>query len=202
MKTKKSGLFGLVFGDTIVNVLAIFFLLFILVAIIPKHISDNKKAGPVLGTLCVELSWDNDRNVDLDLWGKSPTDETPVGYSNMHGLNLDLYRDVLGFLYNPSHQNLEVMCSKELVQGEWVFNVSYYKNHDDTDPKNAAVEATMTITFNRNAMGGGVDKEFYTTKYTVHIAEEKTMFDFRLDKEGKIIAGSMNTLDQHLRSPL
>ena len=197
---KAIALFGFAFSDTLINFIALLFMIFILTAIIPKHIDDNKERSIQIGKICAELSWDNERDVDLDLWGQSPTDSQPVGYTNKNGENLDLYRDVLGFTYNPSHQNLEIMCAKEVVPGEWTFNVNYYKNHNDKDPKNTEIEATMVITVRSLGMGKSVNTDLYSVKYVIKENEEKTMFDFRIGEDGKLIPDSINTLFKPLRN--
>ena len=58
------------------------------------------------GSVIVEVLWPDDRNVDVDLWVKSP-DDAAVGFSNMAGYYFNLLRDDRGtqyqieFLYHP-----------------------------------------------------------------------------------------------------
>ena len=47
------------------------------------------------GNVIVELFWDNDRDVDLDLWVAAPNDQA-VGYSNRGAVYFNLLRDDLG----------------------------------------------------------------------------------------------------------
>jgi hypothetical protein len=187
----KKGLFGIIFSDVLISFIGLVFVLFLLVSLVPKGEMEKKSVD--LGSVCAEIVWPSDRDVDLDLWGKSPLENVAIGYSNPHGLNLSLFRDVLGWVNNPSHINLEIMCGNQLVAGEYIFNVSYFSNHNTSQPD--PIEVTMTITIKNK-----ISKEYYTGKYILtHAGEEKTMFAFRLDDNGILVPGSVNSLNHPLR---
>jgi hypothetical protein len=201
LKNKKNlsedeGLFGVAFADILISVLGVIFAIFILSSLLPrvevKPIDNTHRQG----IICAELSWDDSRDVDLDLWGKSPLDSVPVGYSNMHGPNLDLFKDVYGFRLNPAKHNLEIMCGQVLAAGEWTFNVHYYGIYDG-DKKPIPLDAIMVIHINPPFERGTI----LTKKITLNATgEEETMFDFRLDDNGHLVDSSVNSLFKPLRS--
>jgi hypothetical protein len=186
-------LFGIVFADLLLSFIGMLIIILVLTMMLPKEDATNKKSDLYLGSVCAEISWPDDHDTDLDVWGQSPDDETPVGYSNLHGKNLSLFRDVLGWTYNPSHRNFEVMCADHIVAGEWTFNVSYFSDHEN---KKQPVEVTMTLSFKRPQSGN----EFWHAKYTLKEGEEKTMFNFRINENGQVIENSINSLNHPLRS--
>jgi len=194
--------FGVIFADILVSFSAFVFCLFILISVMPHKTADANDDHTVLGRVCVELSWDNNRNVDLDLWGKSPMDKTPIGYSNMHGGGLDLFRDVVGFQNNPSHINLEVMCANHVYPGEWAFNVHYFANHELHDAAyNPDIKATIIVRVNHDIGSSTNYVKNFKGEWTFHKeGEEKTIFDFVINKQGEVDLKSINSADRPLRS--
>ncbi len=190
-------LFGIAFADIMISFAAFLFMLFVMIAIQTHKDSDDSK---MLGSVCAELYWDNNRNVDLDLWGKSPLDEHGIGYSNMHGHGLDLYRDVVGFYNNPEKINMEVMCAHQPYHGEWVFNVHYFSDHEVTNPPDpnhkSIIQAVMIIRIKYP------DKSVKIMRGTFDVVEgeEKTMFDFVIDANGRLDERSINSRNIYIRS--
>jgi len=194
----------LVLSDTFIS-----FLCIILVCLALLMLQEHaKKATPSLntiGVMCVELSWP-ERNVDLDLWGHSPHDPQTVGFSNMHGTNLNLIRDVIGYSGNPTHQMLEMQCADALTPGEYVFNVHYFANHEDElasvrDPKDPrfAIEATMLVRIRNPNSKSDIDS--FMTKFTLtEVKEEKTMFRFVIRSDGKVDHASINSRDVFIKA--
>jgi len=204
-------LFGWVFADALVSFLAIFIVLFtVLLASINAKKDDNMNSI-AQGRVCAELYWDNNRDVDLDLWGKSPVDTLPVGYSHMHDMGLDLFRDVIGWINNPEHVNMEIMCANKKYKGEWTFNVHYFSDHKliqvrdpktnifVTDPNyDSSIKARMILRIYDSTSGSGA-KIYDTSVKLAGEGEQKTMFNFRLDEKGEVIEGSMNHSYKQLR---
>jgi hypothetical protein len=192
-------LFGIAFSDTLLSMLGVIFLVFAFIIMIPH----NPETPSMQGQLCVEISWDNGRDVDLDLWGKSPAEKVAVGYSNMHGENLDLFRDCLGFNSNPTHQNMELMCAQKIVPGEWTFNVSYYGDHAlPTGATDSPIDVTMVVRYKKVGVNSKSSASLITKTATYHLTksgQEKTMFDFVIDKNGDIIENSINSMQHLLR---
>lgn len=194
MQRKNEALFAVVLADAMVAMATFFAVCFIITSL--QNISDNGEIQ--LGSICAEISWPNDRDVDIDLWGHSPGDGNVVGFSNMHGRNLNLYRDVLGFNMNPSHIMMEIECSNEIIPGEWTFNVHYYSNHESSPP-DLSVPVQMTIRL-RSAKSG-VRNQTFTGKYVLSKeGEEKTMFDFVIGSDGNLIESSINSRQKPLKA--
>ena len=166
----------------------------------------SKKHPPALnttGALCVELTWPV-RNVDLDIWGHSPGDPDTVGFSNMHGKDMNLLRDVIGFNGNPTHTMLEMICADRIVPGEWAFNVHYFANHevelDHTAPDDPrkTIKATMVVRIKNPNSKGDLDSLIgdYTLTYE---KQEKTMFRFVVKEDGTIDHATINSKDIPLK---
>lgn len=198
MKNNKSlyrdeKLFGIILFDMMVQYAAIILFLFVALTFLPHKESDG---SVMAGRVCAELYWDNNRNIDIDLWGTDPVDKEPIGYSNMHGRGMDLFRDVIGFSFNPEHINMEIMCSNRITPGEWTFDVSYYSDHEVTTPNHdSSVDAVVIIRL-KNKNGGEIVKK--ATWRLTHEKEDKTMFNFIIDKNGDIVENSINTVNKYL----
>jgi hypothetical protein len=189
----------LVLSDNMMSYLCVV-LCFVGILLLQEH---YKKATPSLntiGVMCVELSWP-ERNVDLDLWTHSPGDDNTVGFSNMHGINMNLIRDVIGFSGNPTHQMLEMQCADQLTPGEYVFNVHYFANHESelasvTDPNDPRfkIKATMLVRIRNPNTKGDIDS-FMTTFDLTSVKQEKTMLRFVVTQDGKVNHASINDRD-------
>jgi hypothetical protein len=207
MKNRDQELFGIAFADIMISFAGFIFMLFVVVSLLPHKESDNDNSV-MLGSLCAELYWDNTRNVDLDIWGKSPKDEAPIGYSNMHGKGLDLYRDVLGFDNNPEHINMEILCTNKIYPGEYTFNVTYFSDHENLSTSSPnydinhkpRIDATMIIRLKGDSPSDGRTRTLKSVYTLNNESEEKTMFNFRVDNNGKIIESSINSVDKPLRN--
>ena len=84
---------NVVFRDLILLTLTGFMSMVILLMpfIQPPTETENSSVPPE--NVIVELFWDNDRDVDIDLWVKAPED-IPVGYSNQGCLFL-IYSEMI-----------------------------------------------------------------------------------------------------------
>ena len=187
-------LFGIVLSDVLISFAAFLFMLFVVISLQPHNDMDNSNPNAVAGRLCAEISWDNNRDVDLDIWGKSPADQAAVGYSNMHGGGLDLYRDVVGWISNPEKINLEIMCANKIYDGQWIFNVHYFSKHNPHDE--TPIKVVMLIRFKTYT---GVWKNLRTEYIMLFEKQEKTLFSFRV-KDGIILENTINSNDVPLRS--
>jgi hypothetical protein len=195
--------FLLVLSDTFMSFLAVV-LCVVCLLMLAEHSKSHPPALNTTGALCVELTWPNDRNIDLDLWGHSPGDPDTVGFSNMHGKDMNLLRDVIGFNGNPTHTMLEMTCADRLTPGEWIFNVHYFANHEaeldktaQDDPRKT-VKATMFVRVkNPNSKG---DLDSLVGDFTLTFEkEEKTMFRFVITPDGKIDHATVNSKDMPLK---
>lgn len=170
--------FGIALSDVLIGFAAV-----LLVHFAPVNKDSDQSTQP--GSICVDLIWPNDRNVDVDLWAQAP-DKLPVGYSSPHAPYLDLLKDVISFSNNPSHINYEITCGKSLVQGEWTFNAHYYGKHDD-GPDNIPVEMNVYI---KN--GTEKNQTVKSAKTVLKPREQKTLIALSLDANGRFVEGSLN----------
>jgi hypothetical protein len=194
--------FLLVLSDTFLSFLAVVLCIVVLL-MLQDHAKKHPPALNTTGALCVELTWPQ-RDVDLDLWGHSPGDPDTVGFSNMHGKDMNLLRDVIGFNGNPTHTMLEMICADRLVPGEWIFNVHYFANHEDelkgtpADDPRKAIKATMFVRVkNENTKA---DLDSFIGEYTLtYEKQEKTMFRFIVKEDGTIDHDTISSQDKPLK---
>jgi hypothetical protein len=116
---------GTVYRDLITISLLIFVSMVILLLIIVNP-SKKKEDTKIPGYMNIELAWDNNADVDVDLWVKAPN-ENPIGYPNKHSLSLDLVRDDLGLKSDPMPYNMEHVFSRGIYkEEEYVVNLHVY----------------------------------------------------------------------------
>jgi hypothetical protein len=146
------------------------------------------------GNVVVEVTWPPELDTDVDLWVQGPGD-IPVGYSNKSGGLFNLLRDDLGQVMDVSGLNYEVAYSRGVIAGEYIVNLHLYRNLSHRLP----VPAKVVISVKPEASSPmrqvlvsdlGLERE----------GEERTVFRFRLDGEGRLVAGSVNALQHPLRS--
>jgi hypothetical protein len=164
--------------------------LLILPHIAPK-VPPNEAMKPV-GEVTVEAIWANDTPVDVDLWCKGPEDVQAVGYSAKSGRQFNLLRDDVGTYNDPTGINYEIQASRGIYEGEYIVNLHLYK----TDAEFLPVEVTVVITVTVNNVR---DRLFLEHVVLKHVGDEETVIRFRLDKDGRLIAGSENHIPIGLR---
>jgi len=157
----------------------------------PKEEESTEIQAP--GNVIVEISWDKDRNVDLDLWAQAPGD-TPVGYSAKSGKIFNLLRDDLGKQNDLTDVNLENVYSRGIPEGEYTVNVHFFRN-DGGGP----IEVTVVVRTKENADAPA--RQIVATKLTMlSVGQELTAFRFKLTKKGALVDGSVHHIHKPLRS--
>ena len=147
------------------------------------------------GNVIIELFWDEDRDVDVDLWVKAPGD-VPVGYSNRGGLFFNLLRDDLGKYKDPTPINYEVAFSRGISPGVHVVNAHLYRMDAAGDRPFAAKVVVTTVDPTSK-----VRTQILETELELVVeGEEVTVFHFALTKTGALTAGSVNNTPTRLRS--
>lgn len=86
---------------------------------------EDEKTPP--GNVIVEVFWEDDYDVDVDLWLRGPGDQ-PVGYSSKSGILFNLLRDDLGYYADVTERNFEIAYSRGIVSGEYTVNLMFYAN--------------------------------------------------------------------------
>jgi hypothetical protein len=142
----------------------------------------------------VEIVWPADTDADVDLWVRAPGD-TPVGYSNKGGAIFDLLRDDLGLRKDLTGMNYESSVSRGSPAGEYTVNIHLYRRNSTDLP--LGVEVLVTIKPYADGPRIIVDQRTVVLRAE---GEELTVVRFTLDSDGYQVPGSVNNLDQPLRS--
>ena len=160
----------------------------------PKAQAAVTKDSEPPGNVMVEANWPPDQDADVDLWVQAPGD-VPVGYSNKGGAVFNLLRDDLGQQLDLSGLNYESSYARGIVPGEYTVNVHLYRNLAGL----ALVPVTVVVS--TKARSADPSRQVLMTKLELdHEGQERTVFRFKLDENGQVVAGSVNSLQRPLRS--
>ena len=186
---------SVIFRDVIMLALTGFiFMVVLLLPFVNPPTEDENTTDPP-GNVIVELFWDNNRDVDIDLWVKAPED-IPVGYSNKGGLFFNLLRDDLGKYKDNSPVNYEVSYSRGISEGIYVTNLHLYREDKSPfEPINAKLVVSVVDPDSNQRR-----QILLTNKELFNVGEELTIFQFVLDKKGKLDKNSINNTYVQLRS--
>ncbi len=186
---------GTVFRDVIMLALCGF--MAIVVLLLP-HLNPPVKANDEItdppGNVIVEIRWPDKLDTDVDLWDQAPGD-VPVGYSNKGGMVFNLLRDDLGHRADPTELNYEIAYSRGVPSGEYTVNVHLYRNNEAIYPVSVTVVASMRLDEDLS-----IQPLVETKVNLVRENEEITAFRFTLNDMGKLVAGSVHSLQKDLRS--
>lgn len=186
---------GTVFRDTIMLALAGFVALVILMLpyLNPKQTKSAENTEPP-GNVIVEVRWPDELDTDVDLWVQAPGD-MPVGYSNKGGLVFNLLRDDLGRRADATKMNYEVSYSRGLPPGEYTVNLHLYRNM----ARASTIPATVVASVKKSAQESA--RQLVASQVDLRReGQELTVFRFRLDERGELVAGSVSSLQRPLRS--
>lgn len=169
----------------------------------PVQKKDEAKKEEVksAGDMMVEIHWTDKVDIDIDLWGKAPDDERPVGYSNRAGKIFNLLRDDLGKSSDSTDRNFEMLYARGLPSGEYVINLHYYKNKEGPTPE-VPVEVIISAKSGGNDMyGGGSMRPIITRKAILREeGEEITVVRFTIKEDGELDQSSVNDFFEELRT--
>lgn len=167
----------------------------LLAAVNPPANSAETSGEQRPGNVMVEARWDDGLAADVDLWVAAPGDK-PVGYSNAHGDVFNLLRDDRGMTRDTTNINYEVAYSRGMPAGEYIVNVHLYEALAQTYPVEVRVVASVKGTEDEGA------RQIVTTTVQLrHENHQVTAFRFRLDQDGELVPGSINSLYRELRVP-
>ena len=184
-----------VFRDVILLALTGFISMVILLIPFVNPPTEEESSSTPPGNVIVELFWDDKRDVDIDLWVQAP-DDIPVGYSNKGGIFFNLLRDDLGIYKDNSPVNYEVSYSRGISDGVYIANVHLYRE-DKTPFKPIIAELLVSVVDPDSNKRKQILK---TSKKLEEIGKEITVFQFELDKKGKLNKNSINSKYVMLRS--
>jgi hypothetical protein len=190
---------GIAFRDVVMGMMGLLAAIVIILLLQPKNPDmAADEAERARGNIRVEVSWPDDMNVDIDTWGKAPN-LPAVGYSNKNGVVLSLVRDDLGNFADISGRNYEVMFSRGIPQGEWVFNIHWFSNTAGV----RSVPVTVLITLTKDDSTGSKERpqQIVATNLTIrNIGQEMTVVRFKTDRDGNLIKDSTTSLFKPIRA--
>lgn len=185
---------GTVFRDVIM--LALLGFVTIVLLLLP-HIHPVAKVSEEVrspGNVIVEVRWPNELNTDVDLWVQAPGD-TAVGYSRKGGKIFNLLRDDLGHRSDATKINYEVSYSRGVIDGEYTVNLHLYSNIAQVYP----IPVTVVVSVKKSTSDSA--KQILTSQVKLeHPSQELTVFRFTLQKNGRLLPGSVHSLPRPLRS--
>ena len=184
-----------VFRDVILLALTGFISMVILLIPFVNPPTEEESSSTPPGNVIVELFWDDKRDVDIDLWVQAP-DDIPVGYSNNGGLFFNLLRDDLGIYKDNSPVNYEVSYSRGISDGVYIANVHLYR--EDKTPFKPIIAKLLVSVVDPDT--NKRKQILRTSKKLEEIGKEITVFQFELDKKGKLNENSINNKYVMLRS--
>ena len=184
-----------VFRDVILLALTGFISMVILLIPFVNPPTEEESSSTPPGNVIVELFWDDKRDVDIDLWVQAP-DDIPVGYSNKGGIFFNLLRDDLGIYKDNSPVNYEVSYSRGISDGVYIANVHLYR--EDKAPFKPIIAELLVSVVDPDS--NKRKQILRTSKKLEEIGKEITVFQFELDKKGKLNKNSINNKYVMLRS--
>jgi len=181
--------------DTALLMLGGFILMTVLLMSVmnPPAQSSESDGVPAPGNVIVEAQWGDKLDADVDVWVQAPGD-VPVGYSNKSGRVFNLLRDDLGRAQDMTDYNYEVAYSRGTPAGEYVVNIHMYRGVNVAYP--IAVKVVASVKQDATAAGTPLVS---TTVEMRRDNQEVTALRFRLDAQGNLIVGSVNSLFKELR---
>ena len=184
-----------VFRDVLLLLLAGFVvMLLVLLPFVNPEGKDAVADEDPPGNISVEASWDDEADVDVDLWVKAPGD-VPVGYPKKGGAVFNLLRDDLGATADASGENYEVAYARGLVSGLYTVNVHLFRDKENSLP----LDTTVVVSTRTNPHSGM--KQILLSEVALErVGQEITVFNFRLDEDGSLVPGSVNGSPRNLRN--
>lgn len=189
------GSFSKAWADTITAMLA---MLVCVAALMLPHVAVKVKAAAEAttqpGNVIVEVRWPDDADVDVDTWVLGPNDK-PVGYSAKAGNLFNLLRDDLGKRVDDSNLNYEVAYSRGARAGRYTVNIHLYRNLGWPLPLPVTVVASVKTNPDERAVIACEQKVNLDRE-----GQELTVCRFELDAAGRLVPGSVDTVQVPLRN--
>ena len=148
---------------------------------------------PSQGVLRVEIFWEDDANIDVDLWVKGPVG-TAVGYSNLGGPLWNLLRDDLGTLMDVSGRNMEIAYTRGIWNGEYIVNAHLFNLKGGVLP----VKIKVVVSYKEDEQSPSKEM-FFTNQELKAGGQELTIVRFMV-KDLKVDMSSLSSLQKKIRS--
>lgn len=175
-------------------VLSLAFLLFVVLTVVnppTKHGDVVKKAEYL-----IMMEWDHSSRDDIDMWVAVPPKQISVSYRHKEEGLIFLDRDDLGLENDMQSDergnivevkvNREVLTMRGVVPGWYSVNAHYYTKRDKPP-------VTVTVSLIQLNPYKEWRKERITMTYEM---EEVTMFNFRIEQDGKVTNINRNPVNQ------
>ena len=143
------------------------------------------------GSVIVEAFWPDERDVDVDLWVKAPSDAA-VGYSNMNGYYFNLLRDDRGNLFDRTPINYEISYTRGIAAGDYQANIHLYQTDGG-----APIEVKIIVSVvepEQRARTAIIKKDVILKKF----GQEITVARWTLASDGKLAPNSVHSLKRSL----
>jgi len=143
------------------------------------------------GSVIVEAFWPEDRDVDVDLWVKAPSDSA-VGYSNMNGYYFNLLRDDRGNLFDRTPINYEISYTRGIAAGDYQANIHLYQTDGG-----APIEVKIIVSVvepEQRARTAIIKKDVILKKF----GQEITVARWTLASDGELAPNSVHSLKRSL----
>jgi len=170
--------------DLLMNMLLGLTALVVLVLAQINPIAKNEESLPPPGTIAVQACWPNGPT-DVDLWVFGPKDDKAIGYSRKSGPVWSLLFDDMGIVNDDGPTNCEDAFARSTPAGEYIINVHGY-----------SLQEPLTVSVKISLNGSLLDK----TSLEIRPKQERTVLRFKLDGQGKLVAGSENHVFKAIRS--
>ena len=143
------------------------------------------------GSVIVEAFWPEDRDVDVDLWVKAPSDSA-VGYSNMNGYYFNLLRDDRGNLFDRTPINYEISYTRGIAAGDYQANINLYQT--DGGPPIEVKIVISVVEPEQRARTAIIKKDVILKKF----GQEITVARWTLASDGELAPNSVHSLKRSL----
>lgn len=154
----------------------------------PKQLDEQDIPPP--GNMMVEMFWEDEYDIDVDLWVKAPKDKV-VGFSTKSGQLFDLLRDDLGHTSDITNRNYEIALTRGVIAGEYIVNVMLY--NIKTSSEALPIEVLVVVSMKKKRKSKLV-KLLKTTITLYENEEEVTAFSFKLDQNLNLINDSVSKI--------
>lgn len=180
-----------IFKDFLFNLLLVFIVLLALLLMLPKEPSKAEQDITTKAEFVIQMEWDSNRNIDVDLWVKDPMGDT-IYFSRKKGKNVSLELDDLGdssdkvFKLDGSSEvikiNEEVVSIRGINPGEYTVNAHIYNKFNDgissLEPLAVRVKVLKLNPFRKVFEG----ERIFTDR-----GEEQTFINFFVNEDGYVM---------------
>ena len=173
-----------VYADQLLLVLGYFMIMATLLIIVP-HLKQAHDGIKPKAEYLITLSWDDQRNVDLDLWLRH--DDCVIFYNGRECVDISLDRDSRGFISNRTTNpdgstnvspNQEVISIRANVPGDFLTAVNYYGNDEPDVPIDCKIELIK--------LNPTVEVIGSVTLHLDHIKQTLNAIAFHIDPSGAV----------------